>query len=119
MSIHDILRKRLEENLSSTHHATEPLDQLKQTEWSPEFERLMRNRLLMGRFRYGAMNNPAKGDYNCMASAVRRITNYIKTGNLENLIDVANLMLVEFVRPKHPDAHFAATDDGEHVEKRK
>lgn len=118
MSIHDLLRRRLEENLSSTHHAKEPLYQLKQSEWSSEFEQLMRARLLMGRFRYGAMNNPAKGSYDCIASAQRRLAAYLETGNLEHLVDVANLMLVEFVHPSHPNAHFAAADDGPHVEPR-
>jgi hypothetical protein len=119
MSIHDILRKRLEANLSFTHHATEPLSQLRQTEWSPEFERLMRNRLLMGRFRYGKMDDPAKGNFDCIKSAIQRLTKYLETGNKELLVDASNLCLVEFVHCRHPNAHFSATDDGEHVEERK
>jgi hypothetical protein len=115
MNIHDILRKRLEENLSPTHHATEPLNQLQQTEWSPEFERLMRNRLLMGRFRYGLMDDPAKlKNYDMKASMVKRLTLYWETDNQEHLVDLANLCLLEFKHPSNPKAYFESTDESEH-----
>jgi hypothetical protein len=117
MNLHDILRKRLEENLSSLGQAKEPLWKLRLTEWSAEFEQLMRNRLLMGRFRYGAMGDPAKGGYDCISSAIKRLEEYKRTGNLELLVDSANLCLVEFVHTRHPEAHWESTDDGEHVEK--
>lgn len=116
---HDWLRKRLLAQVVQDviGEKSEPLDQLRQSEWCPEFEQLMRNRLLMGRFRYGRMDDPSKGDYDCIASAARRLKHYQDTGNLEHLVDVANLCLVEFLHGRHPNRHFEASDDGEHVEK--
>lgn len=118
-SEHDYLRKRLLSGFddSPVGGKAETIDVLRQSEWSAEFEQLMRNRLLMGRFRYGRMDDPAKGDYDCIKSALSRLRKYQETGNLEHLVDVANLCLVEFVHGRHPNKHFEAADDGEHVEK--
>lgn len=89
------------------------LEEMRQTEWSPRFEILMRNRLLMGRFRYGAMKDPAKGKYDNVGSAVQRIGLYLKTGNQEHLVDAANLLMVEFEHPNHPNPHFSSSDDSD------
>lgn len=93
----------------------EQFDSLLATEWSREFEGLMRNRLIMGRFRYAPMRSPEKGAYDNVGAARKRLQLYIETGNVEHLVDVANLCLIEFEHGNHPDRHFAASDDGEHV----
>lgn len=93
-------------------HKQNDIGTLRKTEWSDRFEALMRNRLLMGYFRYGAMNDPAKGNYDIISSAIARLEVYRQSGNLEHLVDVANLCLVEFVHSKHPLKHFDAQDDG-------
>lgn len=69
----------------------------------------------MGRYRYAKMNSPDKGGYDCVGSAMKRLQLYVETGNQEHLVDAANLCLVEFVAGDHPDKHFEAADDGEHV----
>ena len=114
----DWLRARIESklSLSPVGDKMESLESLRQTEWSEEFECLMRNRLLMGRFRYGKMGGPAKGKFDHVASMIQRLRLYQKTGNLEHLVDVANIALVKFVAPNHPHAHFDATDDIIHCE---
>lgn len=91
------------------------MDVLYKENWSDEFEALMRNRLLLGAFRYGLFRDQARQGvhYDSMASAMRHIERYLCTGNQEHLVDVANLCLVEFVRPSRP-AHFAPIDDGDH-----
>ena len=116
---HDFLRERIlaQAGIDPVGDKTEPLEQLRTTEWCPKFEALMRNRLLMGRFRYGAMNEPGKGDYDCLKSIETRLRRYRETGNDEHLVDIANLALVEFVCGKHPRKHFEASDDGEHCER--
>ena len=38
-----------------------PLESLRSSEWSREFEELMRNRLLMGAFRYGLLIEKHRG----------------------------------------------------------
>jgi len=89
---------------------------LEQTEWSPEFEQLMRNRLIMGALRYGLLNDISnKPSYDRMASIKKRADKYAETGNLEFLVDMANLCLLEFEEGQHPKKHFHAIDDGEHV----
>lgn len=90
---------------------------LQQTEWSPEFERLMRNRLIMGAFRYGRFKSPGKGLHAHMESIIRRAAKYENDGNLEHLVDIANLALVEFAEGRHPKRHFHSQDDVIHARK--
>jgi len=93
------------------------LGKLGQSEWSYEFEELMRNRLIMGAFRYGKLRAPGKPQFDRVAYAIRCLEQFRQTGNLEHLVDAANLCLVEFVEGKHPHRHFAAVDGGDHAEK--
>jgi hypothetical protein len=95
-----------------------PLSELVRTDWSPEFERLMRNRLIQGSFRYGRLGKDKAGmQFDRVASIKRRLANYEATGNIENLVDIANTALLEFVEGIHPAKHFHSTDDGVHDEK--
>ena len=115
---HDVIRARL---LARAGLVDRPapkftLDELAASEWSPEFERLMRNRLIMGALRYGKLGEPNKPAYDRFKSMFKRLLAYRDTGNLELLVDIANLCLVEFVDGKHPKRHWHAVDGGEHVE---
>ena len=92
---------------------TEAFDHAAQ--WSPVFEQLMRNRLIVGAYRYGAIGAQVKPPYDRIDSCLRRLRQYHETGNLELLVDVANLCLLEFVECRHPRKHWHSTDDGEHV----
>ena len=87
--------------------------------WSWEFEQLMRNRLRVGGFRYGALVEGARSEYDRIGSAISRLRTYRRTGNLEHLVDAANMCLVEFVMPSHPAPTWDPADDGEHAEKLK
>ena len=91
-------------------------EELKKTEWSEEFERLMRNRLIIGALRYGRLGAANKPQYDRANSMIKRLSKYKETGNKEFLVDVANLCLLEFVECSHPNQHFHAIDDGEHTE---
>lgn len=75
----------------------------------------MRRRLILGAYRYGAIGTSCKPQYNRVEACSRRLAAYQESGNLELLVDVANLCLLEFVEGKHPRRHFHATDDTEHV----
>lgn len=88
---------------------------LKESEWSPQFEAYMRNRLIVGAYRYGKLNEADKPKYNRVYSAIKRLEAYYRDGNTEHLVDVANLCLIEFVEGKHPKKHFRALDNNEHV----
>jgi len=89
---------------------------LKETEWSNNFERLMRNRLIMGALRYGKLHAENKPQYNRIESIIKRARKYTDTGNKEFLVDMANFCLLEFEECKHINAHFSSIDDGDHVE---
>lgn len=91
-------------------------DEATSSQWCPEFEQLMRNRILVGAYRYGDMRDQNKGKFDQVGSAIKRLQRYKESGNAEHLVDAANLCLVEFRHPNHPDYHFEATDDGEHAE---
>lgn len=93
------------------------LGELRLSEWSPEFEKLMRNRMLMGAFRYGKLHEPSNKTHKRIESAIRRLNKYLETGNDELLVDVANLCLCEFEVGKHPKKHFKSIDDGDHCGK--
>lgn len=85
------------------------------SEWSDGFERAMRVRLIMGALRHGAIGATGKRRYDRVGSMARRLADYRLDGNLEHLVDVANLALIEFVESDHPRRHWAAMDDGPHT----
>lgn len=88
------------------------LEELRETEWSPRFEALMRNRLVIGALRYGRLHAPGKPKYDRVASMIRRLQEYDRTHNKELLVDVANLCLLDY---EEGDGEFAAMDEREHV----
>ena len=93
------------------------IESLKKTEWSNEFEALMRNRLVLGAIRYGKLHAPGKPQYDRIASCMKRLQIYEETGNKELLVDVADLCLLEFEECHHPLEHFKAIDGHDfHVE---
>lgn len=117
----EMLRNRLMASVidAAVGDKREPKESLRRSEWSPTFERLMRNRLLVGRYRYGRMDRDHDTDYDRVASILRRLEEYQEHGNLEHLVDAANLCMMEFEHNQHPTGHFHATDDGAHAEKAK
>lgn len=96
------------------------LDELRKTEWSSEFENLMRNRLLMGSIRYGKMGHGSvpknKPYYNRIESIRKRLSFFENTGNSEWLVDIANMCLLMFEERQHPNFHFESKDDEYHDE---
>lgn len=90
-------------------------EELKDTEWSIEFEKLMRHRLVMGALRYGKIHQLGKPRYDRVESIFKRLIKYSNTGNTEFLVDIANLCLLEFEEGIHSNKHFSSIDDGEHV----
>ena len=112
---HDVLRQRLLSRVLDAPTSI-PADGLRDAQWSREFERLMRNRLLMGAFRYGPLRDQVPNGYDNIGSAIQRLRLYQAGGNLEHLVDAANLCLVEFVTGQHPQRHFESADDGIHTE---
>ena len=89
-SVHDQLRADVHRR-AGVDLGTASIADLRRSEWSPEFEQLMRNRLAMGAMRYGRLHAVGKPAYDRVPSMARRLQQYAETGNLELLVDVANL----------------------------
>lgn len=119
MTDHDLLRARLLARVvdGPLGQAREARDDLLASEWDDQFESWMRNRLLVGRFRYGRMDRADDTGYDRVGSMQRRLSAYLLDGNIEHLVDVANLAMMEARHGDHPRRHFAAADDGPHVER--
>lgn len=81
--------------------------------WSIYFERLMRNRLVIGAMRYGVQGGPKLKNYDRIKGMEKRLSQFKETGNMDCLIDVANLAMLESYESQHPNFHFAALD-GDH-----
>lgn len=94
------------------------LNSLRESEWFPEFEQLMRNRLVLGSFRYGLIEHKAKMNYRMFDYLREKVDVYAATGNKEALVDIANMAGLEFMFPSHPNAHWSAgDDDSQHCQK--
>ncbi len=125
-TLHDILRERLlvQAGVLCAPKVVKDFDlaALRESEWSTEFEQLMRNRLLMGSMRYetfAAKANLKTLGYAFIDSIFERLKLYQQGGNTEHLVDVANCCLLEYEFGKHPKKHFAPVDDGVHVQLKK
>ncbi len=118
MTIFDHLRQRIFIDRGMVPPPALDWQTYTQAQWSPEFEQLMRNRLIVGSLRYGSLGAKGKPSYRCTESIIKRIRKYDETGNLEMLVDVANLALIEYVESRHPLRHFgdAAAENEEHVD---
>lgn len=113
---HDKIRARLFDKAGIVENPIkDSLSDLKKTEWSFEFETLMRNRMLIGAFRYGRLSSDEKPSYDRVGGIENHLSSYRIDGNTEHLVDIANLALCEFVEGNHPKCHFRSVDDGEHV----
>lgn len=133
---HDILRQRLLLRAGLAEppppkFTREQAEKLYESERLHEFEKLCRNRLVMGALRYGPLADAPHHDEHGydehvahgfpqslaarpgskrIASAIKRLIKYQETGNQEHLVDAANLCGIEFEYGNHPRAHFDAID---------
>lgn len=103
------------ENQDAIPYNTAPdIEDIAKQKFNDEFVKLMRNRMIMGFFRYGYNNPKIIKKLDFITSAKRRIELYEQDGNLEHLVDAANILRMEFEMPHHPTAHWHPQDDGEH-----
>lgn len=90
------------------------IEDIAKLKFKEEFVLLMRNRMIMGYFRYGANKPEVIRKLDFITSAKQRIERYERDGNLEHLVGAANILRMEFEMPHHPNAHWQSIDDGEH-----
>jgi hypothetical protein len=82
-----------------------------------QFTKLCRNRMTQGYYRYHHdLNSNEPGQFDAVNSAIERLRKYQRTGNQEHLVDVANLMMLEFALPTHPRPYFESLHDEGHTE---
>lgn len=113
---HDAIRARLNKQIRPPFTAKPSLESLRRTEWSQRFELLMRNRLVMGALRYRLIEEKKLQNNYMLVKYIRdKCDQYENTGNLECLVDIANVAMLEFESPGHSNPHFTAGDDTSHV----
>ena len=81
-----------------------------ETEFSENFVQLMKNRMIVSYHKYGALADAYPHRVNAIESLNKRLEKYEGDGNTEWLVDVANFAMIEFMYPRHKDAHFEGTD---------
>lgn len=77
---------------------------------SVEFLRGMASRMAMSFEKYGDLRDAYPHKLDALASSELRVQRYRDTGNTEYLMDAANFLMIEFMAPRHRDAHFKAED---------
>lgn len=80
-----------------------------ETEWSVEFERLMRAGLVMGGGLrgYGRLGDPNRKRHPWTRIARNALDTYDQTGDLRQLVVAANMCVCEFVDGRHPNRHLS------------
>lgn len=93
---------------------TTPIEELgaPASEFNEDFVQGMRTRIAVSFHKYGLVKDGAAVT-NMLASLEVRLARYRETGNTEWLMDVANMAMIEFMHPRHPDAHYRPTDSNE------
>lgn len=71
-----------------------------------DFTRLGKDRMRIGQYRYGSMLSADRPQNLSVKMIQERLTRYQRTGNTENLVDIANACMVEWMYPEHKKAHF-------------
>ena len=120
--LHDILRERLLKTVidEETVIPTISLSDMKKLQWGDEWENillLMQHRMIMGGYRYGPTKLQKKREFDNISDIKRRLELYNDTGNMEHLLDAANITIIECLKQSHPNFHFESIDDGVHTER--
>ena len=74
---------------------------------------LMVNRMAVSHYKYGEMSNTYPDNARAIDSVQKRVNLYDMTGNLENVLDAANFLIIEACFPSHHKAHFRAQSSQE------
>ena len=102
-----------------------PIEKLRTTnavpdsEFSQQFVQGMYDRMCVSFFKYGTAANGFPQKVDAIATLRLCLDAYAMDGNTEHLMDAGNYAMIEFMRPRHPKAHFAATDSKGSVGRRK
>lgn len=89
----------------------EKFEEILKTEFSEKFTEGMKERMVVSFYKYGPLVDAYPEKVDAIGSLMQRLRKYADTGNTEYLMDAANFAMIEFMRPRHPNAHFEPTDD--------
>lgn len=85
------------------------IERLLESEYSTRFDEI-RKRMMQTSFGPVKENYKTVGGLRAIPSLKAKLEEYERTGNTENLADVANFAMIEFMYPQHPNGHYEATD---------
>lgn len=121
---HDIMRERLLIRagvIKPAPMSIYTLAEMEALQWDNEEWQhilfLMKNRMIIGGYRYGPTPLQKPREFDNITDIKRRLDLYNVDGNMEHLIDAANITIIECVKKSHPKFHFNPTDDGVHAER--
>lgn len=80
------------------------------TEFCLRFVQGMADRMAMSFFKYGAVQDAFPSKIDAVETLKLCLIKYERTGNSEYLMDVANYAMIEFMHPRHKDAHYTPVD---------
>lgn len=83
------------------------MNEILSVQFSEDFVRKMKARVFVGFHRYGQSKQYAEtNQYDIIETIKARLKLYQDTGNQEHLVDAANFIMIEYMYPQHPNAHF-------------
>lgn len=77
---------------------------------SRKFHDMMDDRMLVSHYKYGHTDEGYPEKSRAVDNVMLRLDEYLKTGNVEYLVDAANFCMIEFMHPSQPNAFLKATD---------
>lgn len=83
------------------------------SEFSTGFLTGMLHRMSLSFFKYGPVKDAFPQKVDAIATLRMFLDRYERDGNTERMMDVANYAMIEFMHPRHPNAHFTPTDTRE------
>jgi hypothetical protein len=83
------------------------------SEVSQPFVQGAADRMSVSFCKYGAVANAYPAKVDAIESLRKRLDRYVETGNTEWLMDVSNFAMIEFMHPRHPQAHYKPTDSAD------
>lgn len=84
------------------------IEEILKTEFSIDFVEKMQRAMVVSYYKYGAIAVGFPTKIDAVGSLMIRLRKYADTGNTEYLVDVANFAMIEFLHPRHPEAHYKA-----------
>ena len=79
---------------------------------SPKFWDKCVAHMLINGTKYGPVHHAYPARVDAIASLKVRLELYEESGNVEYLEDIANFAMIEWMHPRHPEAHYKHEADG-------